>query len=364
MKFTIIRSKFIEGLKSVQNLVNSKTTLPILQNVKIEAGEKQLFLTTTDLDITVRTVVECETSEPGATTLPAKLLFNTMSCAAEGPVYVEVDEKNMATISAGSAVFKIGGLGVNDFPVTPIGDGNNVYIIPQAVLRDMIRKTSYAVTQDETRKNMRGLLFSFKDGKFTMVGTDARRLAMVQKELEYPADAEMDILLPLKTVGELSRNLVGEEDVKIVIEGTQITFNLGTTQISSKLVDEKYPNYLRVIPEKQENTVELDRQMFMDVITRTSILANSEANIIALSFENNQLTVVGQTAEIGEARDIMPVKYIGESIKILLNPTYLLDCLKSIDDEVIKFEFSFAGGPVVIKCSIPFLCVIMPLRQN
>ena len=364
MKFTIIRSKFLEGLKSVQNIVSSKTATQILQNALIEGNGREMWLTTTNLDLTVRACIECDVQEQGSTTLPAKRIFDIVSHVAEGPVYVEVDGEQHAVISAGSATFKVSGLPDSDFPLAAQGDGQNTYTISQTLFRDMLRKTSFAITPDETRKTLRGLLMSFKDGKLTMVATDGRRLAMVEQEVEFPASAERDIVLPANTVSELPRALSNEGDVKITVDKNQITFDLGKTKISSKLLDQVYPNYRQVIPSEMQNTIVIDRQLLIDAIERTSIMANDQTNAIKFSFDNNQLTVVAATADVGEARDIVPIKYVGEKIDINFNPTYLLEPLRAIDEDEVKFEVNNGHSPTLLKCSVPFLYVLMPLRIN
>lgn len=364
MKFKIIRSKFLEGLKSVQNIVASKGSLQILQNVMLEAKGKQLFMTTTDLDISVRSVIECDSEEDGSTTLPVKLLFSTISKVAEGPVLIEVDSNDHAVISAGSATIKMNGMSVTDFPPVPNDEGKFSYTLSQATFRDMIRKTSYAITPDETRKTLRGLLMSFKEGKLTMVATDGRRLALVEQEVEFPVDAEQDIILPAKTVSELPRCLSNDGEVKITIEKSQITFNLGNTQVSSKLLDQVYPNYRQVIPAGMPNSIMIERQMLIDAIDRTSIMASDQTNAIKLTFDNNQLIISATSANVGEARDIVPIKYIGDKIEIMFNPNYVMDPLKAIDEDEVKFELNKGQTPALIKCSIPFLYVLMPLRMN
>ena len=167
MKFKVIRSKFLDGLKSVQNIVAGKGSLPILQNVMIEAGERSIKLTTTDLDISIKAEVECEVSEAGATTLPVKLLFVSMTKAAEGEIEVEVDPQERASIRAGSARFKLQGMSASEFPQLPEEGDAFSYTVTQATIKEMLRKTSYAASQDDTRRMLKGVLMSFKDEKLT-----------------------------------------------------------------------------------------------------------------------------------------------------------------------------------------------------
>jgi len=362
MKFKIIRSKLLDGLKSVQNVVAGKGSLPILQNVKIEAQDNSINLMTTDLDISIKAEVECEVLEKGETTLPVKLLFTSMTKAAEGEIEIDVDAQERASIKAGSARFKLQGMPALEFPQLPEGGEAYSYSIPKATVREMLRKTSYAASQDDTRRMLKGVLMSFKDEKLTMVATDGRRLALVEKELEFPKDAERDIVLPSKAVAELQRSLTTEGDLTIMVNKSQICFNLSGVIIYSKLMDDVYPNYRQVIPAKCEQHIVVDRQLLLDALDRASVMTMDEAHSTKLIFEANTLTVSSAASDIGEAKDEVPIKYAGERIEAMFNPTYVMDPLKAIDDDEITIDINDGHTPAVIKCSIPFLYVLMPLR--
>ena len=323
MKFKVIRSKFIEGLKSVQNIVAGKGSLPILQNVMIEGKGNSIKLTTTDLDISIKAEVECEIIEEGMTTLPVKLLFVSVMKAAEGEVTVECDGQERATI-----------------------------------------KTAYAASQDDTRRTLKGVLMSFKDEKLTMVATDGRRLALVENEIEFPKAAEKDIVLPSKAVAELQRSLAAEGEMSIMVKKSQICFSIEKVQIYSKLMDDTYPNYRQVIPKECAEQISIDRQLLLDALDRASVMTMDEAHSTKLIFDGNRLTVTSAASDIGEAKDEVPIKYAGEKIEIMFNPTYVMDPLKAIDDDEVTIGLNNGHSPAVIKCSIPFLYVLMPLRIN
>lgn len=364
MKFSIMRSKFIEGLKSVQNVVGTKGTLPILQNVLMEVENGVLRMTTTDLDISITSETECEVEQPGKSTLPVKILFNSISRADEGVIEIEVNEDEKARIKAGSANFRLTGMSEVEFPRFPIDQDAYKYVIPQTVLKEMLRKTSYAASQDDTRRTLKGVLMSFKDGKLTMVATDGRRLALVENELEFPKDAEKDIVLPSKAVQEIQRSLGSEGDVSIMVQKTQICFNLGNVTIYSKLMDEPYPNYRQVIPQDCELEVIIDRQLMINALERASVMSMDETHSTKLKFENGKLTVSAAASDIGEAKDEVPIKYSGEELEIMFNPAYIMEPLKAIDDDEVTIKLRNGQSPAVIKCSVPFLYVIMPLRVN
>ena len=362
MKFKIIRSTFMEGLKSVQNIVAGKGSLPILQNVMIEAKGKELKMTTTDLDISIKSVCGCTVEEEGVTTLPVKLLFTAVTKVAEGEIEVVVDAKERATISAGNARYKLAGMPESEFPRLPNDSNAYTYSLPQQTFREMLRKVAYAASQDDTRRTLKGVLMSFKDSKLTMVATDGRRLALVENEVEFPKNAEKDIVLPSKAVSELQRSMNGEENLSLIVQKSQICFTLGNVTIYSKLMDDAYPNYRQVIPKETVEHIAVDRQLLLDALDRASVMTMDEAHSTKLIFENGKLTVTSAASDIGEAKDVVPIKYAGEKIEIMFNPTYVMDPLKAIDDDEVTVNLNDGHSPAVIKCSIPFLYVLMPLR--
>ena len=362
MKFKIIRSTFMEGLKSVQNIVAGKGSLPILQNVMIEAKGNELKMTTTDLDISIKTVCECMVEEEGATTLPVKLLFTAVTKVAEGEIEVVVDDKERATISAGNARYKLAGMPESEFPRLPNDSDAYTYSLPQQTFREMLRKVAYAASQDDTRRTLKGVLMSFKDSKLTMVATDGRRLALVENEVEFPKNAEKDIVLPSKAVSELQRSMNGEENLSLIVQKSQICFTLANVTIYSKLMDDAYPNYRQVIPKETAEHIAVDRQLLLDALDRASVMTMDEAHSTKLIFESGKLTVTSAASDIGEAKDVVPIKYAGEKIEIMFNPTYVMDPLKAIDDDEVTVNLNDGHSPAVIKCSIPFLYVLMPLR--
>ena len=364
MKIKIIRSAFLEGLKVVQGVIAAKGSLPVLQNVLMKAEDGKLSLTTTDLDLSIRSEVTCEVSEPGSTTLPVKMLFTMISKAAEGEIEIEVDDNQRGTIRAASARFSLSGLPASDFPILPESEEAYAYEIEPATLKEMLRKTAYAASQDDTRRTLKSVLMSFKDAKLTMVATDGRRMALVENEMEFPQSEERDVILPSKAVQELQRSLNGSEKVKIKVQNSQICFQFENVTVYSKLMDDTYPNYRQVIPQNCNEEIAIDRQLLLNALDRASVMTLDEAHSTRLTFDENRLTVSSAANDIGDAEDEVAIKYAGERIEIMFNPSYVMDPLKAIDDDEITFNLNNGHSPAVIKCSIPFLYVLMPLRIN
>jgi len=200
MKFSATKEKLLEGLQQVQNVVSTRTTLPILSNVLLQAKEGAVHLTTTDLDVGVRGSFEASVDKVGATTLPARRLFTIIRELPSSEIAIEVDGKNAASIRSGQSFFKILGLPEEEFPPLPKFENAKVVTMRQKDLHDGLRKTAYAISTDETRYVLNGVLFSFKENKLTLVATDGRRLAMLDIELEFPRSHEAEIIIPTKAV--------------------------------------------------------------------------------------------------------------------------------------------------------------------
>jgi DNA polymerase-3 subunit beta len=362
MKFSATKEKLLEGLQQVQNVVSTRTTLPILSNVLLQAKGGEVLLTTTDLDVGVRGAFEASVEKDGATTLPARRLFTIIRELPSSEVSIEVDGKNAASIRSGQSFFKILGLPEEEFPPLPKFDSAKVVTIRQKDLRDGLKKTSYAISTDETRYVLNGLLFSFKENKLTLVATDGRRLAMVDIELEFPKSHEADIIVPTKAVTELGRLLTEDGEVKVSVGSGQIAFDLNNTLLVSKLIEGNYPNYKQVIPTETKERVTLERETFLNSLRRVSLLASDKSNSIKLNFSKNNIDITANTPEVGEAKESLPVAYKGRDFSIAFNPEFLMAPLRALGEDEVFLDLIDEMSPGVLKISTPFLYVLMPMR--
>src|ERR1700750_1018455 len=264
MKFSATKEKLLEGLQQVQKVGRTRTTLPILSNVLLQADGNEVHLTTTDLDVGVRGSFEANVEKAGATTLPARRLFNIIRELPSSEIQIDIDGKNAASIRSGNSFFKILGLPEEEFPPLPKFENAKVVTIPQKTLRDGLRKTSYAISTDETRYVLNGVLFRFKDNKLTLGATHGRRLAMVEIELEFPRSHEADFIVPTKAVTELQRLLTDDGDIKVSMGSGQIAFDLNKTLLVSKLIEGNYPNYRQVIPSEAKQKIKLEHKTLLN----------------------------------------------------------------------------------------------------
>ncbi len=362
MKFRISKEAFLEGLQKVQHVVSSRTTLPILSNVLLVARGGRLQFTTTDLDVGITGSVEAEIEKEGATTLPVKRLVSIVRELPASEVEVSVDSKNHASIRSGPSFFKIIGLGETEFPPFPDFSSAKEFRIPQNVLRDGLKKTSYAISTDETRYVLNGIFTSFRDGKMTLVATDGRRLAMVDSDLEFPASHETDVIIPSKAVQELQRLLGDSGELILKLNDNQISFVIGDTLLCSKLIDGNYPNYRQVIPGDSNERVVISREALLETVRRVSLLSSDKANSVKLVFSENRIEVTANSPDVGEAQESMDVIYQGPPMQIAFNPEFLQAPLRALDSEQVYLDLIDEMSPGVLRIEGTFLYVLMPMR--
>jgi len=319
MKFSVAKEKLLEGLQQVQNVVSTRTTLPILSNVLLQAHGEEIHLTTTDLDVGVRGSCEADVEKEGATTLPARRLFNIVRELPSSEIQIDVNGKNAASIRSGQSFFKILGLPEEEFPPLPKFEDAKVVTIRQKDLRDGLRKTSYAISTDETRYVLNGVLFSFKENKLTLVATDGRRLAMVEIELEFPRSHEAEFIVP---------------------------------------------NYRQVIPSEAKERIKLERETFLNSLRRVSLLASDKSHSVKLNFSKNNIDITATTPEVGEAKESLAVAYKGRDFSIAFNPEFLMAPLRALTEDEVFLDLIDEMSPGVLKIQTPFLYVLMPMRIN
>lgn len=362
MKFSVSKEKLLEGLQTVQNVVSTRTTLPILSNVLLQAVDGTLRFTTTDLDVGIRAAVEAQVEKPGATTLPARRLVTIARELPASEITIEVDSKNVASIRSGPSFFRILGLPEEEFPPLPKFENAKSFSIRQKDLRDGLKKTAYAISTDETRYVLNGVLCSFRDNKLTLVATDGRRLALVDIELEFPRSHETDIIIPTKAVSELQRLLTEDGELKLSIGENQVAMEVNGTLLVSKLIEGNYPNYRQVIPAEAKERVTLEREQFLNAVHRVSLLSSEKSNSVKLVFTKNNLEIAANTPDVGEARESLPIPYKGRDLSIAFNPEFLMAPLRNLNVDEVYLDLIDEMSPGVIKIQHPFLYVLMPMR--
>ena len=362
MKFQIEREVFQDGLAQVQHVVGTKTTLPILSNVLIEADDRGLKLSTTNLDVAISVRIPCTVEEAGKTTLPARRLGSIVRELPGTEVKISVDDANTASVESGPSFFKILGLSESEFPAIGEFEDARELTLDQRVLRDALRKTAYAISTDETRYVLNGVNFVLGEGRFTLVATDGRRLAMVEQDLDVPGEDETAVIIPTKAVMELQRLLQDEGEMKVQITRNQAAFTLKNSFLVTKLIEGNYPNYRQVIPGEADYRIPLQREVLHDAVKRVALLVNEKTNSIKFTFDQGLLTISTNSPEVGEAEESLDIRYDGPTMAMAFNPEFVMAPMRNLEQDEVYLDLIDASSPAVFKIDEPFLYVIMPMR--
>ena len=350
MKLTIAKDQIIAGLQAVQNVVSTRTTLPILSNVLLRAEGSHVEFTATDLDVTVACKVEAKVGKEGATTVPVKKLFGIVRELNGGEIEIETDEKNVTSIRSGSSFFKIHGLAADEFPPLPKFKDDKKVALQQETIRAMLKKTSFAVSTDESRYVLNGIYVSLKEGKMTLVATDGRRLALVDEEVELSEKSNGEFIVPAKAVNELNRLLQEKGEAELKFGENQASFALKyekgfSVLLITKLIEGNYP----------KERIPINREELLQALRRAEIMTSEKANSVKLSFGKNTLAITANSPEVGEARESLAVNYKGVEMAIAFNPRYLIDPLAALGEDEVFIELIDELSPGVLKINGPFL---------
>lgn len=370
MKATIERATLLKGLSHVQSVVERRNTIPILSNVLLEAtAEGQLRLMATDLDLQINESVQAAVDQPGSTTVSAHTLFDIARKLPEGAQVQLTAAEGRMTIVAGRARFSLGTLPRDDFPVIAEGELPTQFEIPADTLKQIIDKTRFAISTEETRYYLNGIFLHVQDeaSKPTLkaAATDGHRLARVTLPRPEGAAGMPDVIVPRKCVGEL-RKLLDEIDgsVGVSLSGTKIRFDLGNAILTSKLIDGTFPDYSRVIPTANDKILKLDPKSFMEGVDRVSTIATEKTRAVKMALDLDKITLSVTSPENGTAAEEVPGDYAAMPFEIGFNSRYLLDILGQIDGDVVEVHLNDAAAPTLIRENdkAPALYVLMPMR--
>lgn len=375
MKFKINQDHFSNGLQQVLNVVATRSTMPILGNVLIEAKDNQIELTTTNLDLGIRCRIKADVETPGGITLPVRKLATIVRELPQSEVFVESGENNQAKIASGGSLFKIMGIGTDEFPPLPTFENRHVFELTQDNVLNMLKSVSYGQSTDENRYILNGVYFNFGEDKLTLVATDGRRLALTAFETDIAGENGGSLILPAKTVAELERLLGKGEKLKIAFNDRQVAFEIAIEDegesgladqlyLVSKIVEGNYPNYRQVIPKETEHRVKIERELLLECVHRAALVTSDKSNSVKLKMSKNLLEISGSSSEYGESHESMAIAYDGPEVQVAFNPQFLMEPLKALTKDEIFFEFKDELSPGLFKTLDNFICVIMPLRLN
>ena len=369
MKATIERATLLKGLSHVHSVVERRNTIPILSNVLIDAsGDGRVRLMATDLDLQIDETLAATIEQPGAITVPAHMLFDIARKLPEGAQVQLSAAEGRLTVVAGRARFNLSTLPRDDFPVIAEGELPTTFELPAEMLKQIIDKTRFAISTEETRYYLNGIFLHVSDDAQPVLkaaATDGHRLARVTVARPDGAEAMPDVIVPRKCVTEL-RKLLEEVDgsVGVSLSGSKIRFDLGQAILTSKLIDGTFPDYSRVIPTGNDKLLRIDPKSFMAGVDRVSTITTEKARPVKMALDRDKITLSVTSPEHGAAAEEVPGEYSADGFEIGFNSRYLMDILQQVEGDMVEVHLADAGSPTLIRESdkSAALYVLMPMR--
>jgi DNA polymerase III subunit beta len=367
MRFTISREKLQEGLTAVTATIPAKTTLPVLANILVETTDKGIRLSGTDLDIAVSTEVAADVEASGAITIPAKKLSEIARELPPSPVKMAAAGEQRVTLDCGRSHFKILGLPKDEFPSFPAVRFNESWRIRSGELQKLISHTSFAVSTEESRPILNGVLWELRPEMMRMVATNGHRLAKMELPIKTAAAPSSDLIVPPKALEQVRRLFPEDEELEIARGENHLGFKSPFTSVFTRLIEGPYPPYDQVIPRDNNRIAVADRAALTSALRRMSVIASDQTHRIRLSFNAALVRFSVQTPDLGEATDELPIRFDGDPLDIGFNANYLLEILRYIPTEEVKLTFKAPERAATLEpegWSDPasYLCLVMPLR--
>lgn len=348
MIFTCEKQKILEGISIVQKAITGKSTMPILEGIYINANKSILTLIGSDMDVSIQTFVDATIMEEGSIVIDAKIFGEIIRKLPNSTIKIETIENQLIKITCEKSVFDVVYMNTNEFPELPKINENLTISVNQNILKNMIKGTSFAIAQDETRPILQGILFEVKNKNLNLVALDGYRLAIRNEFLD--TDINMEVVIPGKTLNEVSKILEDADDiVDITFTNNHILFNLEKTKIISRLLEGKFINYNSLLPQEHKLFVNINRQELQNAIERASLMAkDGNTNLIKLDLQQDNL-IITSNSQLGKVREEISIKLQGEYIQIAFNSKYLLDVLKNVESDEVIMKMTSGISPCVIE---------------
>lgn len=364
MKFSAEREAILKPLQAVIGVVERRQTMPILSNVLLSARDDDLSITATDLEVELVAEGDVDVTARGEITVPGRKLHDICRALPEG-VRIEISQTgDRVTVKAGRSRFMLSSLQASDFPTTDGFAATQELVVPHEELERLIAKTHFSMAQQDVRYYLNGLLFETEGNILRAVATDGHRLALAEVELAKAAGRNGQIIVPRKGVLELNRLLGDGGEIKLAIGANHLRVQLKRTQLTTKLIDGRFPEYGRVIPSDPKHIVRADRETLRAALHRAAILSNEKYRGVRLEVSGNSLVLQANNPEQEEAEETLEVEYDGVPLEIGFNVTYLLDALAAVDSETVEIGLSDPNSSCLIKnageSATKF--VVMPMR--
>jgi len=366
MELVVRKNDLLRELQLFQGIVERKNTIPILANVLIEAAGEEVRLLATDLEVALRSRCPASVAKPGSLTLPAKKLYEIIKALPDTDVRI-VQDKSGVKVAADRFDSRMQTLPREDFPSLPDATGKARATLPRTALKEMVAKTQFAITGEDTRYFLNGAKFVIKPDSLTLVATDGHRLALVAVDHQVGVKEETGVILPKKTLLELGKLLLeGDGDVMFESGENHLFFDVGGRLLISRMIDGQFPAYERVIPKGNDKHIEFERDRLTNAVKRVALLSNERSRAVKLEIKKGKVEVTSSSSEFGEAREELPVDYSGAALTISFNAQYVLDFLNVVETDVVmlslKDEVSQAIMKPVAAKGYDYTYVIMPMR--
>ena len=369
MELVVRKNDLLRELQLFQGIVERKNTIPILANVLMEAKGEEVRFLATDLEVGLRTKCAASVAKSGALTLPAKKFYEIIKSLPETDVRI-AEDKGGVKVAADRFDSRMQTLPREDFPTLPEGGGAATATLPRPALKEMVAKTQFAITGEDTRYFLNGALFSLRPDSMSLVATDGHRLALitVPRDGQGAKDSEeIKAILPKKTLGELARLLSeGEGDIHYERGENHLFFDVGGRMLISRMIDGQFPAYERVIPKGNDKHIEFERDRLTNAVKRVALMSNERSRAVKFQIEKGRVDVTSSSPELGEAKETLSVDYSGAAMQICFNAQYVLDFLAAVTTDVVALELKdevsqAVMGPVGAD-GYEYTYVIMPMR--
>jgi DNA polymerase III subunit beta len=365
MKLTCAKDELAEKLQVAGRAVSTRTTVQILAGILLRAESGRLSLSATDMEISLRVALDAQVEDEGSVVVPGRLLVDIVRLLPAGEVTISHRaEEGVVELVCGSASYRLHTYAAEDFPRLPEIDDASAFTVDREAFIDTIARVSRSASRDESRPVLTGVLVRFEGDKLVMAATDSYRLSVKETDLSAGPGREVEAIVPARALSELARIAQGGEGgaIQVGVQENQVVFGVDDVWLTARRIDGQFPNYKQLLPETFEAEVTMPREEFLDVVRRTSVLAQRKSPL-RLRFEDGELTVSAQTQDVGEAHESLPISYSGEAIEIGFNAEFLRDGLESVTDDSVRLKLISPLRPGLIHGeSDDFLYLIMPIR--
>jgi DNA polymerase III subunit beta len=364
MNFTITRQNLHSGLAAVSASIPSKTTLPVLSNILFEAKEDGVWMSGTDLDVAVRVKVPADVKEAGSLTAPGKKLVEITRELPDQPVEVATRNEQIE-LKCGRSHFKLNGLPAEEFPTLPEVDFSEGWTVTGKDVNGLIHRTAFAVSTEESRPILNGVLWELRDGSMRMVATNGHRLARMGVPAESKGAPSADFIVPPGALQQVQRLFKDDDSLEVARSGNHLGFRAGSTEVYTRLIEGTYPNYDQVIPRDNDKMATIDKKALESAVRRMAVVASDQTHRIRMKFEPGRVHLNVMTPDLGEGHDEIEVGYDGEELEIGFNANYLLEVLRYMPTDEVQVAFKAPERAATIEPvgeELDYLCLVMPLR--